>query len=94
MKDVKADESVMIVIAFLVRKSFLYLSTQRNVEGLIKYFMKFENCSEFSKALPTATSFAMGKANQFPDTLLKANALSGFESTQLMKKKHYHILAK
>lgn len=43
MKDVKADESVMIVIAFLERKPFLYLSTQRNVEGLIKYFMKFEN---------------------------------------------------
>ena len=94
VKDVKIEEDVMIDIAFLARKASHYLAIQRNVEGLLEYFMKSEYCSEFSKVLPTATSFAIGKAKQFHSALLAANTGAKVRINTIAGKKHYLILAK
>ena len=94
VKDVIIEQNVMIDIAFLARKAFHYLVIQRNVEGLIEYFMKSEYCSEFLKVLPTATSFAIGKAKKFHSTLLAANTGARVQINTIAGKKHYLILGK
>ena len=84
----------MIDIAFLARKAYHYLVIQQNVEGLIEYFIRSEYCTEFSKVLPTATSFAIGKVKQFHSALLAANAGARVRINAIAEKKHYLILAK
>ena len=94
VKDVKIEEDVMGVIAFSARKAYHYLAIQRNVKGLLNHFMKSEYCSEFSKVLPTATSFAIGKAKQFHSALLAANTGARVQINAIAGKKHYVISAK
>ena len=94
VEDVKIKKGVMNDIAILARKAFHYLSIQRNVEGLINYFMESENCTEFSRDLPTATSFAIGKAKQFHSTLLAAKTGARVQINTIHGKRCYRVLAK
>ena len=94
VEDVKIKKGVMNDIAILARKAFHYLSIQRNVEGLINYFMESEFCTEFSRDLPTATSFAIGKAKQFHSTLLAAKTGARVQINTIHGKRCYRVLAK
>ena len=84
----------MIDIAFLARKAYHYLVIQRNVEGLMEYFMRSEYCTEFSKVLPTTTSFAIGKVKQFHSALLAANAGARVRINAIAGKKTLPYLGK
>ena len=94
VKYAKIEEDVMIDIAFLARKAYHYLVIQRNVEGLMEYFMRSEYCTEFSKVLPTTTSFAIGKVKQFHSALLAANAGARVRINAIAGKKTLPYLGK
>ena len=94
VKDVNIKEEVIISIASLARKALHCLSNLQDFEGLLSCFMTSEDCTDFSKNLPTALSFAIGNAKEFHSTLLENNTGAKVRIDTLDGKRNLCIVAK
>ena len=61
---------------------------------MLKYFIKSEDFTQFKKNLPTALSFAIGKAKEFHRTLLEVTTGASIQIDAIDGKKNYCIVAK
>ena len=61
---------------------------------MLKYFMKSEDFTHFTKSLPTALSFAIGKAKEFYKNLLEVTTGANIRIDAIGGEINYRILAK
>ena len=61
---------------------------------MLKCFMKSEDFTQFTKTLPNALSFAIGKAKEFHKNLLEVTTGANIRIDTIGGEKNYRILAK
>ena len=94
MENVTIKAETMRSISKKAVKAFHCLYILRDFEEMLKYFMKSEDFTQFTKNLPTALSFAIGKAKEFHRTLLEVTTGANIRIDTIDGKKNYRIVAK
>ena len=93
VEDVAITAEVMGNISLQARRAFHCLSVLRDFDCLLKYFMTSQDSNRFAKNLPTAISFAIGKAKDFHSAVLEAHTGAKVRIEGMEGKKNYHIIA-
>ena len=94
VENVTIKAETMRSISAKAVKAFHCLYILRDFEKMLKYFMKSEDFTQFTKNLPTALSFAIGKAKEFHRTLLEVTTGASIRIDDIDGKKNYRIVAK
>ena len=94
VENVTIKAETMRNISLKAIKALHCLSILRDFENMLKYLMKSEDSTQFTKNLPTDLSLAIGKAKEFHRTLLEVNTGASVRIDTTDGKKNYRIVAK